>query len=76
MTPRKSCAIVKHMKNILTIRQSLGTIEIRLTPEAREAFEGFGLSALKGINQEAMDLGFDLGNFHTYSSGRIWFLNK
>jgi hypothetical protein len=64
------------MKNILTIRQSLGTIEIRLTPEAREVFEGFGLSALKGINQEAMDLGFDLGGFHTYSSGRIWFLNK
>jgi hypothetical protein len=64
------------MKNILTIRQSLGTIEIRLTPEAREAFEGFGLIALKGIQQEAMDLGFELGVFHTSSFGRIWFMNK
>jgi hypothetical protein len=64
------------MKNILTIRQSVGTIEIRLTPEAREAFEGFGLSTLKGIQQEALDLGFELGVFHTSSFGRIWFMNK
>ncbi len=63
--------------NIQSIRRSLGTIEIRLTEEASSSFHRYGAKRIIGeLPAEALNLGFELGEYYTESHGRVWFKNK